>query len=459
MGFSYGFFNAKNLDRVYTAEDFTSYLSSLICNGIQDTYGQCFSVTANNNLSVSIGTGKAWINGHYFINDTKYTLDLSQYVDESLTRFVAIGISCDVSDAVRMCKLEVKAGTAATTPSVPTLENTDTKTYLTLAVVRLEGGITEITKQHITDRREDSSVCGYCKCILGKCKVTEMLTQMAQLEATMNALKFREDIQDSKIAELEEKLSAFTSDVVAAGQCGEDVYYIKYADGHVLLQGTGETYDFQENGEQSPFYADSTIQSAVVSEGVTKMGDYLFYRCENMSSISLPTTLTEIGVCSFAQGSNELHAVGGLTALNLPANVTVLEGNAFRETLLTDFTIPSNVSIIGDYLFSRCTNLKTVRVENNVIGSYMFVRCTALQSLTISANCNSFGSNILTYCESLTAITYEGTKAQWNAITKPNEWLSSNSSTHYHNGYLQWINCVDGSLVWNNETFAWEEET
>lgn len=138
MAFSYGFFNAKNLDRVYTAEDFTSYLSSLICNGILDTYGDNFSVTASGNLSVVIGTGKAWIGGHYFINDMAYTLDLRQYVDESLNRYVIIGISCDVSDSVRACKLEVKSGTAATSPSVPTFENTDTKTYLTLASVPFE---------------------------------------------------------------------------------------------------------------------------------------------------------------------------------------------------------------------------------------------------------------------------------------------------------------------------------
>ena len=61
MAFSYGFFNAKNLDRVYTAEDFTGYLSSLICNGILDTYGDNFSVTAGGDLSVVMGTGKAWI--------------------------------------------------------------------------------------------------------------------------------------------------------------------------------------------------------------------------------------------------------------------------------------------------------------------------------------------------------------------------------------------------------------
>ena len=96
MSFSYGFFNAQNLDRVYTAEDFTAYLSSLICNGILDTYRQCFAPTIKN-LSVTFGTGKAWIDGHYFISDTLHTIDLSSYVDESLNRYVAIGIYCDRS--------------------------------------------------------------------------------------------------------------------------------------------------------------------------------------------------------------------------------------------------------------------------------------------------------------------------------------------------------------------------
>ena len=79
MSFSYGFFNAQNLDRVYTAEDFTAYLSSLICNGILDTYRQCFAPTIKN-LSVTFGTGKAWIDGHYFISDTLHIIDLSSYV-------------------------------------------------------------------------------------------------------------------------------------------------------------------------------------------------------------------------------------------------------------------------------------------------------------------------------------------------------------------------------------------
>ena len=46
MAFSCGFFNSKGLDRTYTAENFTEYLGSIICNGILDTYGQNFKLTA-----------------------------------------------------------------------------------------------------------------------------------------------------------------------------------------------------------------------------------------------------------------------------------------------------------------------------------------------------------------------------------------------------------------------------
>lgn len=87
MAFYSGFFNSKGLDRTYTAEDFTTYLSSIICNGILDTYGDCFSLTAaSTGLKVILGRGKAWINGHYFVNDSRYSIDLTEYQDESLPR-------------------------------------------------------------------------------------------------------------------------------------------------------------------------------------------------------------------------------------------------------------------------------------------------------------------------------------------------------------------------------------
>lgn len=250
MAFSYGFFNAKNLDRVYTAEDFTSYLSSLICNGILDTYGDNFSVTASDNLSIIIGTGKAWIGGHYFINDTAYTLDLRQYVDESLSRYVLIGISCDVGDSVRACKLEVRSGTAATSPSTPVFENTETKTYLTLAAILLPGGASGIAADQITDYRDDESKCGYVKCILGKCKVTQMLAEIEQIRQDISGLQ--NGSLSAEIKELQHYLF----------NTAEELTFEKDEDGNLFYldsEGSKVTGDIKIDGIPYQFASDGTL--------------------------------------------------------------------------------------------------------------------------------------------------------------------------------------------------------
>lgn len=177
MSFSYGFFDAKNRDRVYTAENFTEYLSSLICNGVLDTYGQCFSITANNNLTVTIGTGKAWINGHYFENDAPYSLDLSSHVSQSENRYAVIGICCNTDTNVRECSIAVAAGA-----TLPALSDFGTQSYITLASVYLAAGTTVITSSDITDCRDDESKCGYVKCILGKCGISQLAAKLDALE-------------------------------------------------------------------------------------------------------------------------------------------------------------------------------------------------------------------------------------------------------------------------------------
>lgn len=182
MAFSYGFFDAQNRDRVYTAENFTGYLSSLICNGILDTYGDCFAVTANNNLTVTVGTGKAWLGGHYFNNDAPHTVDLSSHVNAGANRYAVIGICCDT--AARECSLVVRSGAA-----VPALSSFGTQTYLTLAAVYLPAGTSSVIAADITDYREDETKCGYVKCILGKCGVSDLIERIADLEQRASVLE------------------------------------------------------------------------------------------------------------------------------------------------------------------------------------------------------------------------------------------------------------------------------
>lgn len=248
MAFSSGFFNSKGLDRTYTAENFCDYLGSIICNGILDTYGDCFTITANGDLTVTIGSGKAWINGHYFINDTSHTMDLSRYVDESLSKYLIIGIYCDTNDSVRKCDMEVKAGTAATSPIIPAFSNSKTRTYLTLASIYLHAGTTEIKQSNISDYRESASKCGYVKCILGKCKVSEMLTELIQIRKDLSGLK------DSSLSDAVKELQhlAFnTADRVIFTKDEDGRLYYQDSDGNNI---TGEIkigdipYQFAPNG-------------------------------------------------------------------------------------------------------------------------------------------------------------------------------------------------------------------
>lgn len=126
---------------------------------------------------------------------------------------------------------------AATSPSVPTFENTDTKTYLTLASVRLNGGITSISQSNIKDHRSDEKKCGYVKCILGKCRVSEMLLKMEQIDTLLAV--YNKQISDLQytVDLLQTKVDDLTGDIVTTGQCGEDIYYVLYSNGKITFAG------------------------------------------------------------------------------------------------------------------------------------------------------------------------------------------------------------------------------
>ena len=444
MAFSYGFFNAKNMDRVYTAEDFTGYLSSIICNGIFDTYGDCFSVTAADGLSVQIGSGKAWIDGHYFTSDSDYTLDLSIYMDESLSRYVTIGISCDTSDNVRACKLEVKSGTAATSPSIPVFTNTDAKTYLTLAAVYLKGGAKSITDSNIRDVRSDEKKCGYVKCVLGKCRVSEILSALSVYASTVSDLSSQVETLTQTVSSLETRLDDFTSDVVKTGNIGNSAYYILYSNGRVAIRGTGETYSYEIS--DSPFHENLDITALDVGEGITALGKSLFEQCRSMKTLSLPSTLKTVEERCFF-----MYSIGGPTELLIPKNMSNIGEKAFACCAFESVTIPENIRIIDNYAFYDCTKLKSAYVRCATVGGFMFTRCTALTKLTLSTNVKTIKEHCINYCSKLTEITYEGTLEQFKAITGYNYLMSAAYCG------LNKIACVDGGFTLNGEN--WEEYT
>lgn len=454
MAFYSGFFNSKGLDRTYTAEDFTSYLSSIICNGILDTYGQNFKLTAaSSGLGVLLGTGKAWINGHYFINDARYSIDLSEYQDESLPRYVGIAIYLDTTESVRSVTLKLFPGTPAESPQLPTIPQDEDHVRLLMYAVRLNPGATSLTERDWYDYREDANVCGYCKCILGKCKVTDLMAQMAQLIAEVQENNETIEELTNKVDQLEAEVEDI-GDIVAAGQCGENVFYAMYSNGKVLLKGTGDTYDYGSSN-RSPFYRNDDVKSVVISEGVTSVGDDLFIRCLNLESASLPTTVTSIGSTAFMPADETMGAAGKLTSITIPQAVTAIGGGCFWGAALTSLTIPPNVATVGNYACRDCTRLTTVRYEGSVIGGYMFGSCTALNSFTIANTVTRIGEHCFNYCGNLETITYEGSLEQWQAIPKGTSWDGKGGQGIAVSGLTR-INCLDGFMEWDEENHEWK---
>ena len=443
MAFYSGFFNSKGLDRTYTAGDFTSYLSSIICNGILDTYGQMFKLTAaSSGLKVNLGTGKAWVDGHYFVNDTNYSIDLSAYQDESLSRFVTISILLDTSESVRSVSLEILPGTPADSPSLPSLPTDENKTRLLLYAVRIDPTAISLTENDWYDYRDDDDYCGYCKCILGKCKVTELQFRLAQLIAE---LKMNNDI----IAELSNQVETLRTDVydtiggiIEMGTCGENVNYALYSNGKLLLHGTGPTYDYDIG--KSPFWERNDIRSLVISEGITAIGSSVFERCVNMTSVSFPNTLTAIGERAFF-----MYEHGGLAALTIPASVTTLGEKAFVNQNITSVILPETITSLGTYTFMGCNKLGTIRVECAEIPDFCFVQC-GLTNLTLSHNVKKIGSNILNYT-TLKELTYEGSLDDWTSVTKYSNW-----DQNLDNSGLRKVICLDGYMEYDSENREWK---
>lgn len=448
MAFSFGFFNSKGLDRTYTAEDFTTYLSSIICNGILDTYGDCFSLTAaSTGLKVVLGRGKAWINGHYFVNDSRYSIDLTEYQDESLPRYISIAIVCDTSEIVRAVRLEIVPGTPAENPALPVIPTDENRTRLLLYAVRLNVGATSLSKFDWYDYREDSNVCGYCKCILGKCKVAEIL------DAYEKNNRLLENIQE-QLGELSERVSGITGEIVSIGQIGENAYYTQYSDGTLSISGNDATNDYTgfaiqlgySDEPDSPFYENESIQKVKLSSGITALGNWLFAACFNLQSIALPRNLERIGDLTFNRTA--------IKSIEFPASLTTIGVGAFTASKLENVYIPATVKNFGRYAFFHCESLKSVNIQCEKTGSVAFSSCISLTDVTIGIGCKYIADSCFVYCDNLRKITYEGTLAQWAEVGKGNLWDGHGG---VQESVLERIQCTDGFMEYDSENSVWNE--
>ena len=172
MAITYGFFNSVDGDRKYNAEDVGRYLYGLVSDGVyQDDTGQ-LQVLASSGMDVTVQTGRAMLSYHYMENDSAYTLTLD--IGSTLPRIDLIIMKLSIPN--REITIEVKKGTAASSPVMPTLSRNGTVKEYALAAVNVAANAASITQANIQDLRPNSAYCGW---------VTGIVTQLDT--STLNA--------------------------------------------------------------------------------------------------------------------------------------------------------------------------------------------------------------------------------------------------------------------------------
>ncbi len=189
-----------------------------------------------------------------------------------------------------------------------------------------------------------------------------------------------------------------------------------------------------ENIGDYAFYGCSSIKTVSIPESAVAIGDYAFYRCSGLEVLSIPTGVKVIGENAFAYCSH-------ITSLSFPRSIESIGKNAFQSCstlssvyigdieawcnisfesstanplsqgadlyiggkLATDIVIPDSITVISAYAFYEYSALKSVEIGRNVvsIGEDAFSSCSSLTSISIPKNVKTIGRFAFSFCSAL----------------------------------------------------------
>ena len=183
-------------------------------------------------------------------------------------------------------------------------------------------------------------------------------------------------------------------------------------------------YITQDNASKGIFAQAGNIGTLIIGEDLIGIGNYAFYECTGLNSISFGNGIRVIGNYAFA-------GCGSLGDVSIPevCSLGQIGDHAFYScTNLTKFSLPINVKYVGDYAFAECKLLSDFVMCNfgnendrsnlTELGWNVFENCETLSSLTFPMNYDeAVDISLVKGCKNLRNITVRSKKMTFTEQT------------------------------------------
>ena len=179
------------------------------------------------------------------------------------------------------------------------------------------------------------------------------------------------------------------------------------------ISGDVQIKDGTKKIAENAFYGSSNITSITIPASVTIINSKAFLGCHGITSLVIPEGVTTLGTEAFAYCSK-------LENITIPSTLTITGTAVFANcSLLATVAFADGTTVIPDNIFANCTSITKVVIPEGVttIGAGAFADCSNLDYLSVPKSLKTVETGAFSGCTSLKQVIYAGDYNDWEAIT------------------------------------------
>lgn len=199
------------------------------------------------------------------------------------------------------------------------------------------------------------------------------------------------------------------------------IYYVITSKDSATCMAIGRKTKLEEDKETGDvsIYMTDKLDIGGKDYVVTKISDWAFFNYQDITSVSFSSALKEIGAYAFCEDSSLVYASipegvttmgdhvffsAALRGVKLPGSLRIIDNASFaKNRFLEEVVIPEGVETLGVDAFGGCISLRSVTLPSTLktIRRGVFWECGKLTEITIPAACSTIGEYAFFYCDSL----------------------------------------------------------